>query len=75
MYAVFQSGRGWTSLSNAIKTRLVTLERISFAEEALELTSSYVEQILLNDVKRLDNWIILRNHVNQKVKELNFISY
>jgi hypothetical protein len=29
------------------------LKRISFAEETLELTSNYIEKILLNDVKRL----------------------
>jgi hypothetical protein len=72
MYAVFQSGHGWTSLSNAIKTRLVTLERISFAEEALELTSNYVEQILLNDVKRLDHWIHSKKPCKSKSKRTKF---
>jgi hypothetical protein len=72
MYAVFQSGHGWSSLSNAIKTGLVTLERISFAEEALELTSGYVEKILLNDIKRLDHWIPSKKPCKSKDKRTKF---
>lgn len=72
MYAVFQSGRGWSSLSEAIKTRLVTLERISFAEEALELTSNHVEQILFNDIKRLDSWIHSKKPCLSKSKRTKF---
>ena len=66
MYAVFLSGSWGTSLSDAIKTRLIRLEKISFAEEAIELTSNNVEKILLNDVKRLEKW----KH-SQKPRKLN----
>jgi hypothetical protein len=72
MYAVFQSGRGWSSLSEAIKTRLVALEKISFAEEALELTSNHVDQILFNDVKRLDSWKHSKKPCKSKSKRTKF---
>ena len=72
MYAVFQSGHGWSSLSDAIKTRLVTLERISFAEEAIEIISNNIEQILLNDVKRLDHWIHSKKPCKSKSKRTKF---
>ena len=72
MYAVFQSSRGWSSLSEAIKTRLITLEWISFAEEALELTSNHVELILFNDVKRLDSWKHSKKPCKSKSKRIKF---
>lgn len=72
MYAVILSGHSWTNLSKTIKTSLVTLERISFAYEVIEVTSNNIEQILLNDVKKLDHWIHSKKPCNSKSKKIKF---
>jgi hypothetical protein len=56
MYAVFLSGSWWSSLSNAIKNRLSTLDKVMFVEETIWVTSHHVIKILFNDIKKLDSW-------------------
>jgi hypothetical protein len=72
MYAVFMSGKWWSSLSNAIKNNLVRLERIQFAEEAISTTSNYVEKILFNDIKKINHWIHWMKPCNSKAKQSKF---
>lgn len=58
MYAVFQSDpKKGSNLSDAHQVVLIREEKITFAEEALELTSDNVNKILFDNIRKLKDWI------------------
>ena len=72
MYAVFLSGKWRTNLSDAIKTRLIKPERISFAEEAIELTANNVNEILFDNIRKLKDWVHSQEPSKLKMKRAKF---
>jgi len=70
MYAVFQSGKRWSNLSDAISARLLKNNRVSIAEESIESIKQSVDFTF--NSKKLDSGIHSKKPCKQKVEKNKF---